>query len=55
MSGLKTMGPGEHLRHEFSHPKRVSWLPAYGGMLATSLPVACAGVKTHVFMDDSTA
>jgi hypothetical protein len=38
--------------HELLRPKRVSWLPAYGMMWATSIPVSCAGVKTHVFMDD---
>src|SRR4029450_1372757 len=38
--------------HELSRPKRVSWLPAYGMMWATSIPVSCGGVKTHVFMDD---
>jgi hypothetical protein len=30
----------------------VSSLPAYGMMWATSIPVSCVGVKTHVFMDD---
>jgi hypothetical protein len=38
--------------HELSRPKRVSWLPAYGMMWATSIPVSCGGVKMHVFMDD---
>jgi hypothetical protein len=38
--------------HELSRPKRVSWLPAYGMMWATSIPVSCGGVKTHVFMND---
>src|SRR5919109_423315 len=41
--------------HELSRPKRVSWLPAYGMMWATSIPVSCVGVKTHVFMDDLVA
>jgi hypothetical protein len=38
--------------HELSRPKRVSWLPASGRMWATSIPVSCGGVETHVFMND---
>src|SRR5262245_3657087 len=41
--------------HEHSRPQQVPWLPAYGVMSATSIPVSCDGVKTHVFMDNSTA
>jgi len=29
--------------HELSRPKRVSWLPAYRMMWATSIPVSCGG------------
>ena len=43
LSGLKTTGPGVHLRSRAFCPKRVSWLPAYGRMSATSLPVSCSG------------
>src|SRR5207248_567323 len=38
--------------HELSRPKRVSWLPAYGRLWATSIPVSSVGVKTHVCMND---
>ncbi len=38
--------------HELSRPKRVSWLPAYGMLWATSIPVSSVGVKTHVCMND---
>jgi hypothetical protein len=38
--------------HELSRPKRVSWLPAYGMVEDTSIPVSCGGVKMHVFMDE---
>ena len=31
--------------HELSRPQRVSWLPVYGMMEATSIPVSCGGVK----------
>ena len=44
--------PDDAFGHELSRPKRVSWLPAYGMMWATSIPVSYGGVKTHVFMDD---
>src|SRR5262247_2784151 len=37
-------------RHTRSHPKRVSWLAAYGTMCATSLPVLCGGGEGNVFM-----
>src|SRR6516165_646352 len=53
LSGLKKEWvPDGTSGHELSRPKRVSWLPAYGMMWATSIPVSCAGVKTHVFMND---
>jgi hypothetical protein len=45
--------PDDTFSHELSRPKRVSWLPAYGMMSATSIPVLCEGVKTPVIMDDS--
>ena len=48
----KTWVPAGASGHELSRPKRVSWLPAYGRLWATSIPVSCAGVKTHVFMND---
>src|SRR4029453_17255778 len=48
----KTWVPDGASGHELSRPKRVSSLPAYGMMWATSIPVSCVGVKTHVFMDD---
>ena len=44
--------PDDTCGHELSRPKRVSWLPAYGVMSGTSIPVSCVGVKTHVFMND---
>src|SRR5262245_26527733 len=47
--------PDDTFSHELSHPKRVPWLPAYGMMSATSIPVSCDGVKTHICMDDSIA
>jgi hypothetical protein len=54
LSGLKKKWvPDGASGHELSRPKRVSWLPAYGMMWATSILVSCAGVKTHVFMHDS--
>src|SRR6516165_8646175 len=48
----KIWGPAGASGHELSRPKRVSWLPAYGMMVAMSIPVSCVGVKTHVFMND---
>jgi hypothetical protein len=48
----KTWLPDGASGHALSRPKRVSWLPAYGMMWATSIPVSCAGVKTQVCMDD---
>jgi hypothetical protein len=48
----KTWVPDGAGGHELSRPKRVSWLPAYGRIWATSIPVSCVGVKTHVFMND---
>src|SRR5262249_27761592 len=32
--------------HELSRPKHVSWLPAYGVVGATSIPVACQHTNT---------
>ena len=52
LSGQKQWIPEGTCGHELSRPKRVSWLPVYGMLSATSIPVACGGVKTHVFMDD---
>ena len=52
LSGLKkTWVPAGASGHELSRLKRVSWLPAYGRMSAMRIPVACVGVKTHVFME----
>jgi hypothetical protein len=48
----KTWVPAGASGHELSRPKRASWLPASGMLWATSIPVSCGGVKTHVFMDD---
>src|SRR5215813_15321887 len=53
LSSLKKWVPDGTCGHELARPKRVSWLPAYGRMSATSIHVSCEGVKTHVFMDDS--
>src|SRR5215470_7951169 len=53
VSGLKKWVPDGAFGHELSRPKRVSWLPAYGMMYATSIPVSSGGVKTNVFMNDS--
>src|SRR5215813_15240334 len=56
LSGLKKEWvPDGASGHELSRPKRVSWLPAYGMVWATSIPVSCVGVKTHDFMNDSYA
>ena len=52
LSGQKPWIPEGTCGHELSRSKRVSGLPVYGMLSATSIPVACGGVKTHVFMDD---
>ena len=48
----KNMGPGGARGHELPRPKRVSGLPASGMRWAMSLPVACGGVQTRVFLND---
>ena len=53
ISGLKKMGPGWHLRPRAFAPQASVMASGVQDDVATSIPVSCDGVKTHVFMDDS--
>ena len=46
LNSLKKWVPDGTCGHELSRPKHVSWLPAYGMVWATSIPVACQHTNT---------
>src|SRR5215831_9104290 len=49
------MGPGWRLRPRTVAPQASIMTPASGMLWATSIPVSCGGVKTHVFMNTLSA